>query len=133
MGKKPPSWGKKVKREEVEAELWEEEFHRRAWTLGHGFYKPTHGRLGLVCWTCHYEGHRTVDYAINWGLPQDHVELKCTRWCRIRKAPTTKHAPTQQPGKCQWATPKVKGRATQLKRNGVLGMWLGQSFHQEMP
>lgn len=34
-------------------------------TLGHGFYKPTHGRSGLVCWTCHYEGHGTVYCAIN--------------------------------------------------------------------
>lgn len=28
--------------------------------LGHGFFKPTPGRLRLICWTCNREGHRAV-------------------------------------------------------------------------
>lgn len=94
-GKRTPTWDRRVK-QEVEPEEWEATPGRKGWTLGHGFYRPTPGRRGLVCWTCNYEGHRAVDCPTKWGLPPDHDGPMCTRcgrqghekkWCGYRKAP----------------------------------------------
>lgn len=47
-GKKAPTWDRKVKQKEVEPEEWKEFPYRRAWTMEHGFFKPTPSRLGLI-------------------------------------------------------------------------------------
>lgn len=46
-----------VKEEEEE---WEDP-ERKMWSLNHGFYKLMPGRYSLVCWKCHYEGHRAAN------------------------------------------------------------------------
>lgn len=59
--------------------MWEEDPTRRAWSTRHGFYKPTPGQYGLVCWTCGYEDHRATDCLTKWGLPPDFERDSCTR------------------------------------------------------
>lgn len=76
--RKPPTWDRKMKQEEIELEKWEEVPNGRAWMQGYGFYKATPGQLRLTGWTCHHKGHRTVNGPMKWGLPPDY-EPRCTR------------------------------------------------------
>lgn len=95
-GRKPSTGDRKLKQEPEE---WEEVANRRVWAVGQGFYKATPDRLGLICWICHYEGHRAVNSSTKWGLPLDFNELRCTKcsrsghkakWCGIKwKLPDT--------------------------------------------
>lgn len=109
VGGRAPVWKQRVKEEVDRAELWEEDPNRRAWSTRHGFYKPTPGRYGLVCWTCGYEDHRAAECPTKWGLPPDFNQDRCTRcgkkghlakWCGQKKgAPPilTKKAEPKRP------------------------------------
>lgn len=79
-------WGEDVEDWEAEADP-----NRRGWSLAHGFYKPTPGRYGLVCWTCQVEGHRAVECPTRYGRPPRSLGPSCSkcgqfghksRWCR---------------------------------------------------
>lgn len=69
---------RKVNRKEIEPEEWEEIPNRKTWREMQGFNKPSTGRMGVVYWTCRYEGHRavecptSVDYP---GLRRDELHL----------------------------------------------------------
>lgn len=55
-------WNKDLERVKRPPKNREEEAdtNRRDWSLKHGFFAPTPGRYGLVCWTYNYEGREIV-------------------------------------------------------------------------
>ena len=85
-------------------ENWELEAdtERPAFSLNHGFYKPTPLRYGLVCFCCKTEGHRHHRCPVREGLPKDFLTPYCER-CK-KKGHATKHC-----GKTPIRTP-IQGR-----------------------
>ena len=92
-------------------ENWELEAdtERPAFSLNHGFYKPTPLRYGLVCFCCKTEGHRHHRCPVREGLPKDFLTPYCER-CK-KKGHATKHC-----GKTPIRTPMQKPREVLRQR-----------------